>query len=176
LRGQLAIASVALLLAVIAATTARGSEDIGYVNSEQIRIEYKGSRDIESQLDASVEDWKAQAREMESEIEAMLVELQSQRLLLSDEAAREKEQAIQERQFAYETFLNQIWGVNGLAARREAELWQPVFDRINEILQEIGTEGDYKMIFDAAHMGIVYADPATDLTQQILDRLNGEGN
>jgi Skp family chaperone for outer membrane proteins len=29
------------------------------------------------------------------------------------------------------------------------------------------------MIFDAARMGIVYAAPSTDLTQQVLDRLNG---
>ena len=67
-----------------------------------------------------------------------------------------------------------MWGVGGLAAQREAELWQPVFDTINGILQDIGSEGDYQMIFDAAQMGIVYADPATDLTQQVIDALNTE--
>lgn len=164
----------ALALVLLVATAASAADKIAYINSERIRFEYKGSRDIENQLEASVADWRTQAMSMEKEIDAMLTELQSQRLLLSEEAAGEKENSIRQKQIEYESFLNQVWGVNGLAARREAELWQPALDTINGILQEVGSEGGYDMIFDAAQMGIVYADPATDLTQQILDRLNGE--
>ncbi len=111
---------------------------------------------------------------MESEIQGLVTELQSQRLLLSEDAAQEKERSIQEKQVAFEGYLNEVWGVGGLAARKEAELWQPVFDRVNAIINEIGEEGDYSMIFDAAQMGIVFAVPETDLTQQVLDKLNGE--
>ncbi len=111
---------------------------------------------------------------MEKEIDALAAELQNQRLLLSDDAAKAKEQAIRDKQAAFESYLNDVWGVSGLAARREAELWQPVFDRATAIIEEIGAEGGYVMIFDAAQMGIVYAAPSTDLTQQVLDRLNSE--
>jgi len=164
----------ALTLIALLAAAAGAADKIGYINSERIRVEYKGSRDIENQLEASIADWRNEALGMEDEIEGMISELQSQRLLLSEEAASEKENAIRQRQLEYENYLNQVWGVNGLAARREAELWQPVLERINAILDEVGSEGDYDMIFDAAQMGIVYADPSTDLTQQILDRINGE--
>ena len=53
-------------------------------------------------------------------------------------------------------------------------MWQPVFDKINIILEEIGKSGDFTMIFDSARMGIVYAAPTTDLTDQVLERLNEE--
>jgi len=49
-----------------------------------------------------------------------------------------------------------------------------VFDRVTAIIAEIGAEGGYQMVFDAAQMGIVYAEPSTDLTQQVIDRLNSE--
>lgn len=171
MRSMVLLAAAAL---VALAATAGAEDKIGYVNSEQIRLEYKGAKDIDGRLEASVADWRSKAREMEKEIDTLATELQNQRLLLSDEAARAKEQAIKDKRAAFESYLNEVWGVSGLAARREAELWQPVFDKATAVIEEIGAEGGYVMILDAAQMGIVYAAPSTDLTQQVLDRLNSE--
>ena len=167
------LVSACLLLLVSAGVSA--ADTIAYIDSERIRNEYEGARDIQSQLEASVSDWRTQARGMEGEIDDMITEYQSQKLLLSDEAAMEKETAIHEKQLALEQFLNEVWGVGGLAVQREAELWQPVIERINAILRQIGAEGEYTMIFDAATSGIVYAAPGIDLTQQVIDELNTGG-
>jgi outer membrane protein len=167
-----AVLITATLLVLALAGAALSAEAIGYINSDQLRAEYAGARDLDSQFEASLADWRTEARDMESEIDRLVSELESQQLLLSDEAVTEKQTEIQQKQIEFESYLNEVWGQGGLAAQREAELWQPVFDRINEILEEIGTEGEYAMIFDAARMGLVYADPETDLTQQVLDRLN----
>ena len=74
--------------------------------------------------------------------------------------------------------MNEVWGVGGLAVRREAELWQPVIDKVNAILEDIGTEDEYLLILDAAGAApgsvIVYADPSADVTQVVIDRLNRE--
>jgi len=172
--GRRAAAVLALLGLLACAATAQSADKVGYVNSERIRAEYKGARDIDGQLETSVSDWRTQARAMEKELDTLASELENQRLLLSDEAAQQKEQAIREKQGAFESFLNDVWGMNGLAAKKEVELWQPVFDRVTAIISEIGAESGYQMIFDAAQMGIVYAEPSTDLTQQVLDRLNSE--
>lgn len=162
--------------AVLLTAPALAAERIGYVNSEQILSEYEGARDIESQVGASVADWRDRARALESEVEGLILELQSQELLLSEEAVREKQELIQQKRIEYEAFVNDVWGAGGLAVRREAELWQPVIDRINVILEEIGKEDEYLMILDAAGAApgavIVYADAAADLTQVVLDRLN----
>lgn len=176
MRQAMRAALCAIAVMTLAAGAAEGADRIGYINSEQILSEYEGARDIESQLSASVADWREQAKAMESEIESMLVELSSQRLLLSDEAAAEKQAQIQEKRLAYESFVNDVWGSGGLAVRREAELWQPVIDKINAILEEIGNEDEYLLILDAAGAApgsvIVYADPSADLTQIVIDRLN----
>ncbi len=161
------------LAVMMAAASVCSAADIAFIHSERIRVEYTGARDIDNQLQASVNDWRAQARDLETGIQSMLGELDSQRLLLSQEAVREKEQAVQQKQMEYESFLNDVWGVGGLAARREAELWQPIIERINVILSDIGAAGEYDMIFDAAGGTIVYAAPGADLTDQVLEQLNG---
>jgi len=173
LKGRTASIALAFAVLVVFSLAAAAADRVAYINSDQLRREYSGARDLDSQLEASIADWRAQARAMEQEIDGLVTELQNQRLLLSEEAAQERQLAIQQKQNAYEEFLNSVWGAGGLAAQREAELWQPIFDRINAILEEIGKEGDYQMIFDAARGVLVYAAPDTDLTQQVLDRLNG---
>lgn len=173
MRSALGFLVGAVVVLAIAATGASAAEKFAYINSDQVRAEYQGVKDIESQLGASLSDWKGQARDMETAIDVALKELDNQKLLLSPEAAKEKETAIQGKQAEYERFVNDVWGSGGLAAKRELELWQPVFDRINAILKDLGTQGGYTMIFDAAQGGIVYAAPTTDITQEVIDKLNG---
>jgi len=56
-----------------------------------------GREDIDGQLEASVTDWRNKAREMEKELDTLASELENQRLLLSEEAATQKEQTIREK-------------------------------------------------------------------------------
>lgn len=170
----LALVATALLLSL----PVGAAERVGYINSEKILTEYEGAKDIESQITASESDWREQARTMESEVQDMILELQNQELLLSEAAINEKRELIQQKRLEYESFVNEVWGTGGLAMRRATELWQPVTDRINVILKEIGEEDGYLMILDAAGAApgsvIVYADPSADLTDEVISRLNRE--
>ena len=61
------------------------------------------------------------------------------------------------------------------AGQRQQELVQPVMDRINEVIEEIREEGSYAIIFDVAGGGVVAADSALDLTQEVIRRLQASG-
>jgi outer membrane protein len=173
LRHNLLVAVAVLALVLTASVNAWPAGEFAYINSLQVLSEYVGAGDLDAQLAASNADWQAQAREKQQEIDGLISELRNQRLLLSDEAAAEKESAIQQKQYQLEEFLHSVWGEGGLAEQRKDELWRPVINRINAILEEIGTENEYSMIFDAAYGVVAYAAPDIDITQQVLDRLNG---
>jgi Skp family chaperone for outer membrane proteins len=54
---------------------------------------------------------------------------------------------------------------------RQAELIQPVMDRITTVIEAMREEGSYSLIFDVAAQGIISADSALDLTQEVIRRL-----
>ena len=54
---------------------------------------------------------------------------------------------------------------------RQAELVEPVMERINAVIEDIRADGGYSMIFDVAAQGIISADPDLDLTAEVVRRL-----
>ena len=59
---------------------------------------------------------------------------------------------------------------------RQAELVEPVMERITAVIETIRAEGSYSMIFDVAAQGIISADPALDLTTEVVRRLQAAYN
>jgi outer membrane protein len=72
----------------------------------------------------------------------------------------------------YEQFMAETFGDDGLAAKRNQELTQPIVEKINKILEDLGKEQGYTMIFDVANANVVYADKTLDLTELVLEKLN----
>ncbi len=147
---------------------------IGYIDSERIFAEYTATRDAQEQFDRDVEAWRREAEQSEQDLEEMRQELESQRLLLSENALAEKERALQAKASEYERFVQSIWGPTGRIAQRNAELTKPIIEKIRGVLDKIGAEQGYSIIFDAADGNIVYGEESLDLTEQVLAELNKE--
>ena len=87
---------------------------------------------------------------------------------LFDTGAQQPAWLLDQRQQALATRAQQL---EDQMARRQSELAKPIMDKINNVLQDIRTQGGYAIILDAAAGGIVSADPAIDLTETVLTRL-----
>jgi len=167
---SIAVAAVALSAAVTAAQELK----IGYIDSERIFNEYAATKEAQEQFDRDVEAWRKQAEKTEKDLQKMREELESQRLLLSEKALQEKEMALQAKASEYERFIQSIWGPTGKIAQRNAELTKPIIEKIRQVLDKIGAEQGFSIIFDAADGNIVYGEKSLDLTDQVLAELNKE--
>jgi outer membrane protein len=147
----------------------------GYIDSIKIFAEHSSTQDAERVYKKEVETWKAQAASMEQEIVKLQDELRAQSLLLSEEKQKEKKLELDKKLEDYQRFMADTFGEDGLAARRNKELTQPIVDKINTILQKLGEEEGYTIIFDIANANIVYAKKALDLTDRVLEELNTTG-
>jgi len=147
---------------------------IGYINSNRILETYKEAVDVRKQLAELNAQWEQEARNMQKEIQQLQEQLESQSLLLSEERKAEKQQEIQSKYLEYQQFLQQKWNPQeGEAIKKEAELLQPVFDKINKAIEKIGDEEGFHYIFDVVNSNILYAsDDQPDLTKQLLEELN----
>jgi outer membrane protein len=147
---------------------------VGFIDSEIIFQNYQGTAELKKQLEEDLKEWEDSLREKKKEIEGLYAELESQKLMLSDEARQTKEQFLRAKEIEYETFVSDVFGPNGKARKREKELTKPLLERINLILDRISEEEGFQIIFDLAEAGIIYGRPALDLTQRVLEELNQE--
>jgi outer membrane protein len=141
---------------------------IAYINSQEILLNAPGAEAAQRQFDQEMSGYQSEISQLETELTNLETALQQQQLTLSPEAKANREQQLQTKFQEYQQRTQQL---QELANQRRAALIQPVMDDITEVIEQIREEGAYSLILDAAAGSIVSADPALDLTQAVIDRL-----
>ncbi len=168
----------AALGAALVSGAARAQEiklKIGYIDSQRIFAEYRDTQEAEKLYKKEVEQWKAEAGTREQEIAKLQEELRAQSLMLSEEKQKEKKLEIDKKVEDYQRFMSETFGDEGIAARRNRELTQPIVEKINKILEKLSESEGYTLVFDIANANIVYAKKDFDLTDRVLTELNKVG-
>lgn len=148
------------------------AQKLGYINSQTVMAEFKEAQDAQERLDKLNREWEAEGMELRKEFEQLGEELESQSLLLSEERKKEKRAELQALYTKMQQFQEEKWGPNGEASKREAEILQPVIDKINAAIKKVGEEENFDYIFDSVNANIVYASTSQpDLTQIVLEEL-----
>jgi len=167
---------VGILVLTLAALAGIASAEvkIGFVNSEVILQEYKAVQGVMETFNRDVQGWEAELQQRKKELDDMQRELQQQTLMLSDQRRQEKELEYQRKLTEFEKFKESIWSSDGLIEQRNEELFRPVINKVQTVLEQIAAEDGYDLILDAADSNILYGDPEFDLTQRVLGILNEE--
>jgi len=165
--------SILMAVALMALATLGFSREIkiAYFDSERIRNEWDDWRDAQAKFDQQVAEWQKKAQAYEDTINQLMEEYQRQQLLLSDEKKQEKEMLIAQKQQEYQEFLASVFGDNGLAAQKNAELTAPLYDKISRALSNIAERDGIDVIFDSQSSGIAYINPSLDITDELLQEL-----
>jgi len=136
--------------------------------------EYKGRKELEDKFNKILKEWEAEAKTKKQEIENLVSEFENQSLMLSDEAKERKRQEIAQKQQEYEQFVQDVWGANGRAVQKNQEIMKPFTEKVMSIVNRIGEEEGYTILFDVATQGIVYTKEGLDLTDRVIEELNAE--
>jgi outer membrane protein len=169
----------ALLFALVVAccaTSASAQLKVGYIDSEVLKERLPEILDVQRTLEQLSQDYENQAKDREAKLLKLEEDFRRQELLLSEakkaELQAEFETKVQQlRQFTQEKF-----GPEGELMRKNIELSEPIFKKINDAIQGMAEEEGYDFIFDAAapSSGLVFAKEAYDLTEQLLELMEKE--
>ena len=158
---RIVLAPLTLALLTVAASAEAQTLKIGYINSQQILQNAPGAAEANAAFQSDLAGFEAEAQQLQDELIGMQQQLEQQQLTLSPEAKRNREQQIAQRAQEAQARMAEL---DQQANTRRAELVQPVMDRIGE-------EGNYALILDTASGSIIAADPALDLTDEVIRRL-----
>jgi outer membrane protein len=161
-------ALIALLVNGAFSSAEAQANRFGYINSQRILVEAPGTSDAQRLFEQDMERFRGELERMETELETLQDNLERQQATLSAAVRQERQQEIQQRFIAYQQRRMEL---EETAQQRQEELVAPIMQRISEVIEDIRREGNYSMIFDASAGALITADPALDLTDQVLQRL-----
>ncbi len=142
---------------------------IGYVDTEYILqnlSEYEETRD---QLEEKASEWRREIENRFEEIENKKEALNAERLLLTDELIKEKEEEIEIERNEILDYQQKRFGPRGDLIIQRKQLIQPIQDQIFIAIKEIAKSRKYDFIFDkSADIVMLYSDRKFDISDQIL--------
>jgi len=140
---------------------------IGVVNSQEVLEKSLEGKRVTSQLEAKNKTLQEDLARLDDKIRDLETRLNTQRLTLSQEAlanlmADLDKQRTERTRFVEDSRreLNDL--TNRLFARLQNEL--------RPIIAEVGKEKNLDLIFDVGGSGIIYFNPAVDLTPEVIQK------
>jgi Skp family chaperone for outer membrane proteins len=163
---RLALVTGALLAAGIAG--AAELRPLAIIDSQRIAEDYEAARDAQEQYQKFVRELEREVGDKEKALTALMEEIDSQKLLLGQDALATKTQQFERQRAEYFQFRESI------DQRAEAEYKtriQPILDQIKTIVERLGKERNYGLILDSAAISVLYVNPEFDLTNDVMQAL-----
>lgn len=142
---------------------------IGYLDMQQTLNLSEAGKVAKAQLQEKLKKYQEQINAKQTDLQKLKTDLEKQGMTLNESARSAKEKDYQQKLKDFQRFTKDA--EEDLQAR-DAEFTKKILESLEKIVQEFGQKNGYAMIFDARSAGLLYADKAADLTEQILKALN----
>jgi outer membrane protein len=143
---------------------------IAFVNAQQVLQSTPGYQAAESTFNHDVASYRSELQKLQASLDSAVQAFDQQSIALSPAAKQQKQHDLKAMQ---DRFDQRTQALNLQAQQRQQELIAPIQAKINTIIQAIRLEDGYAAIFnsDPQASGLIAADPALDITQKVLDRI-----
>lgn len=163
-----ALPALVLLCLLPAMAFAADAKPLGVIDSERIVQEYGAAKDAQTQYQRFLEELEQDIADRETELQRMAEEIESQRMLLGEDALSQRMQEFEDLKGDYFTFRE---SVETKAENEYKTKIQPIIDQVKLIAERVGKEEGFGIIIDTAALTTVYIDPDVDLTDRVLSSL-----
>ncbi|MCB5230827.1 MAG: OmpH family outer membrane protein [Candidatus Cloacimonas sp.] len=165
---------VALIIISSASLLLAQSIKIGYIDTDKIMIESKDTQEAQLIFKNEQAQWEKEIMALDDEVKRLESEYEARKLTLTESGKAQAQEKIEAKTKERRQYLERIFGENGIAVQRNAELLEPIMIKLKESIEKIAIEENYSIVFDAVGGGLLYARPNLDLTDLILKEMNDD--
>lgn len=172
MRDLLRAAPLALALLTFLSLPARAQGvKVAYVQTSVLLDQAPGRAEAEAQFDKETGVFRDQIKRMSDSLNAMVTDFQKRQATLAAAARETQGRGIAAKEQEYQRRTQEL---EQKAQARQAELVQPILDRIKQAIEDVRAEGGYAMIFNADQGSpIVAVDKSLNVTDRVLTKLKG---
>lgn len=148
------------------------AQRFAYVDSDYILSNIPAYRAAQEQLDKLAGEWQKEIEAKYEEVEALYRNYQNDRVLMSEEMRRKREDEIVTREAEAAELQRKYFGPEGELFNNQEELVRPIQDQVYNAVQELATEQNLAVIFDSANSAtMLYTNPRNDISDDVLKKL-----
>jgi len=169
----LRILAAALLVAGLLAVHAPAAAQTGklaIINTQQIVLESKTGKAALEELRTLQEQKEGEARAKQQELTDLRNRISEGRLSLAEDKLAEMQSELESKTRDLRRFQEDT---TAELDKRQQEVLKKIEDRVMPIINQIGAEEGYDMIFRKFESGLIYVNDATmDITEKVIQRLD----
>lgn len=166
-------ASAALVFVAAAGfpLAAQSGQKLAYIRSSVLLDQAPGRVEAEAQFDRETGTYRDQIKRMSDSLNTMVADFEKAQASLSAATRDSRGKAIQAREADYQRRTREL---EQKAQQRQAELVQPILDRVKQAIEDLRIEGGYSFVLNADQgSAIVAMDKNLDITDRVLVKLRG---
>lgn len=158
-----------VLVAAGAPAAGQAAVKLAVIDVERILLESERGKAALGEIDALRKAKQQEGEGMQKEIADLQTRLNEGRLSLAEDKIAELTKQLEDKVIAARRFQDD-------ASRELTKKRDQVLDQIEQsvfpVINQIGKEGGYTLIFNKYNSGLVYADEAVDITARVIERYN----
>ena len=168
--------TLALLFTFIGSLQALGQQKIGYVNSEKILQELPAAKEAKDSLAIIVKVWQNEIDRMSKSLQDKYEDYKKKQGLYNEQTKLTEQQKLVEEEQRMNEFRQQKFGQQGELALQQDRLMQPIKEKVFNAIKQVAAENKLSFVFDkAGDVLLLYAEPSSDYTFKVIDRLKRGG-
>ena len=160
-----------VLAAIVTAVAlpAAAQTKVAVIDVQRVVTESDPGKEVMQKLRALSDSKAQQGQALQQELTALQDQFNKQRFTVSETRQAEMSKQIEDKQIAIKRFQDDAQRELQDAQRRELGGLE---ERILPIINEIGRERGLTLIFNKFQSGLVYADDAVDITDDVITKFN----
>lgn len=171
---KLAIAPVVALFALAGAPllAQAASVKVAVIDVERILIESSRGKAALDEIETLRKQKQSQGEGLQKDIVDLRQRLNEGRLSLSEDKLAELQKQLEDKTIELKRFQDDA---NRELSKKRDTVLKTIEDSVFPVINQIGKEQGYTLIFNKFSSGLVYADEAVDITDEVIQRYNQAG-
>jgi outer membrane protein len=148
------------------------AQKVAYIRSEYILNKLPEYAQVQQKLDRMAQDWEAELKRKQQEVDDMFRDYQARELLYTPEARNAKRQDITTKEKSLEDLRRRYFGPEGELFKQQENLMKPLQERVLTAVETVSKRESYDLILDKNGQYVfVFTNEKYDLSNLVLKEL-----
>ena len=158
-----------LIIILSCACIGQKPQSIAFIDMEYILQNVPGYEKAQLKLDSKASQWRKKIERSENEIKNLKLELNNEKILLTEDLILERQEDIQIKVNELSKMRASYFGTKGAYFELRKQLVQPIQDEVFNAIQQIVSRKKYDFVFDrTSDLTMLYANPKYDISKTVI--------